>query len=491
MRLPAMHEMLISFVAMLRLSMRCRVVLIGLILVGTSALHGQMVLTPEYERLRPYEGTYEDEGGGILQIVASPRDNVLVAVLDGARYPLKATGTDLFINAAGQRVRFSLEPGREGYRLLDGADPGRLFRRVGPGAPLDERIWYPRPHSRLGYTYAPPVAREDGLPVGAVAGAPLDPARLREMGEAIVAGRYADVHSVLIAHRGKLVFEEYFYEYDATTPHALRSATKSVVSALVGLAITKGYLKDVRQPVLPFFSHEYPQIAKVTDAKRRITVEDLLTMRSGLDCDDWNQASPGNESKMGRSDDWVKFVLDLPMRNEPGVTASYCSGAVIVLGRLVEKVSGKPLEAFAREHFFEPLGIRDFQWRFEPNRSSINTFCQVSLTPRGMVKIGLLYMNHGMWNGSQVLPADWVETSTARHTSLGGTDYGYLWWRPYLEVPGGRHHGIMATGNGGQKIFVWPALDLVAVMTAGNYNTQSHANALAINYILPRVNMGQ
>jgi CubicO group peptidase (beta-lactamase class C family) len=305
------------------------------------------------------------------------------------------------------------------------------------------------------------------------------------MGEALVAGRYPDVHGVLIAHRGRLVFEEYFYEYDAKTPHALRSATKSVVSALVGLAIAQGHLKDVRQPVLPLFAEEYPQLANVTDAKHRITIADLLTNSSGLDCDDWNQASPGNESRMGYSEDWVKFTLDLPMRNEPGMTSSYCSGGVIVINRLVEKVSGKPLEAFAREYLFEPLGIRTFEWRFDPDRSSINTFCQLSLTPRDMVKIGLLYMNGGTWNGRQVLPADWVKTSIARHTSLGGTDYGYLWWRPYLEVPGGRRHGIMATGNGGQKIFLWPALDLVVVMTGGNYNTQSPANALAIKYILP------
>lgn len=464
-----------------------RVGLIFVIVVGTSVVHGQLVLTPEYERLRRYEGTYEAEGGATLQILASPRDNTLVAVLAGAKYPLKAAGTDLFTNSSGQHVQFSLEPGREGYRLLDGGDAGRLFLRVGPRVPLDERVWYPRPHSSLGYSYAPPAAREDGLPVGTVQGTPLDAARLREMGTAIVAGRYPDVHSVLIAHRGRLVFEEYFYEYDVKTPHALRSATKSVVSALVGLAIAKGQLKDVRQLVLPFFADEYPQIAKVTDAKRRITVEDLLTMRSGLDCDDWNQASPGNESTMGRSDDWVKFTLDLPMHSEPGMTASYCSGGVIVLGRLVEKVSGKPLEAFAREYLFEPLGIRNFEWRFDPDRSSINTFCQLSLTPRDMVKIGLLYMNGGTWNGRPVLPADWVEASTTRHTSLGGADYGYLWWRPYLEVPGGRHHGIMATGNGGQKIFLWPALDLVVVMTGGNYNTQSYANVLAIKYILPKV----
>jgi CubicO group peptidase (beta-lactamase class C family) len=473
-----------------RLHVARRVGLIGLIVMAASTLHGQLVLTPEYERLRKFEGTYEDEGGGTLQILVSPRDSILIAVLDGAKYPLKTLDGDLFRNGAGQRVQFSLEPGREGYKLLDGADAGRLFRRVGPGAPLDERVWYPRPHSRLSYSYSPPKAREDGLSVGAIPGAPLDSARLREMGEAITAGRYPDVHSVLVAHRGRLVFEEYFYEYDANTPHALRSATKSVVSALVGLAIAQGLLKDVRQPVLPFFAGDYPQLANVTDAKRRITVEDLLTMRSGLECDDWNQASPGNESKMGRTDDWVKFTLDLPMRSEPGTTSSYCSGGVIVLGRLVEKVSGRPLVTFAREHLFEPLGIRNFQWRFAPDRSSINTFCQVSLTPRDMLKIGLLYMSGGKWNSRQVVPADWVNASTSRHTSVGDTDYGYLWWRPYLEVPGGRHHGIMATGNGGQKIFLWPELDLVVVITAGNFNAQSHANALAIKYILPRITAG-
>ena len=117
--------------------------------------------------------------------------------------------------------------------------------------------------------------------------------------------------------------------------------------------------------MLPLFADEYPQIAHLTDAKRRIKVEDLLTMRAGLDCDDRNQASPGNETRMGRSDDCVKFTLDLPMRSEPGTSSSYCSGAVIVLGRLIEKVSGEPLETFARKHLFEPLGIRNFEWRFD------------------------------------------------------------------------------------------------------------------------------
>src|SRR3954451_11219612 len=187
--------------AMFHPSIAHRLGVIGVILVVTSIVHGQIVLTPEYERLRQYEGIYEDEGGGTLQIRASPRDNVLVAVLEGAKYPLKTAGADLFTNNAGQRVKFSLGTGHEGYRLLDSAEPGRLYRRIGAGTPLDERIWYPRAHSSLGYKYAPPLPRDDGLPVGAVEGPALDLARLREMGNAIAAGSYPDVHSVLVAQR--------------------------------------------------------------------------------------------------------------------------------------------------------------------------------------------------------------------------------------------------------------------------------------------------
>src|SRR5262245_11739065 len=237
-----------------------RVGVLGAVL-ATGVVSAQLVLTPEYERLRRYEGIYEDEGGGTLQIVASPRDNILIAVLSASRYPLKTAGENLFTNGPGQRVQFSVEPGQQGYRLLDGPNANRVFRRLGPGGPLDERIWFPRPHWRSGYTYTAPIERSDGLPVGPVVSAPLDPARLREMGEAIASGRYPDVHAVLIAHRGRLLFEEYFYEYDVNTPHALRSATKSIVSALVGLAIARGHLKDVQQPVLPFFAEEYPTIA--------------------------------------------------------------------------------------------------------------------------------------------------------------------------------------------------------------------------------------
>src|SRR3546814_846025 len=124
----------------------------------------------------------------------------------------------------------------------------------------------------------------------------------------IISGEYPDQHSVLIAKGGRLVVEEYFYEYDAAMPHQLRSATKSFVSALVGIAIDRGLIESVEATVLPYFADEYGSFQHLTPAKERMTIEDLLTQRSGLDCDDWDADSPGNEVEMGRSSDWVKFV---------------------------------------------------------------------------------------------------------------------------------------------------------------------------------------
>jgi CubicO group peptidase (beta-lactamase class C family) len=330
-----------------------------------------------------------------------------------------------------------------------------------------------------------PRDRKDGLRVGSLDGSGLDPARIEAMVQGIARGDYPDVHSVLVVKSGALVLEEYFYEYSPDTLHPLRSATKSVVSALAGVAIDNGLLAGVHEPVLPHFEPQYGRIENVTDAKRRITLEHLLTNSSGLDCDDYDPKSAGNESLMGRADDWVKFILDLPMIEEPGGTPRYCSGGVITTGRIIEKVSGMPLEAFARRHLFDPLGIRPFEWRFEPDRSSSETFCQVSLRPRDMAKFGLLFLHGGQWNGRRVLSKEWVEASTRPHTIVDNTDYGYLWWRPYLDVGGRRHHAILATGNGGQKIYLWPELDMIVVLTGGNYNRQSPAKELLTRDILP------
>ena len=447
-----------------------------------------------YDTLVEYEGTYEYDNGSTLQIAASPADIILYALIAGAKYPLIATSaTDTFTNVADERVVFTRDDKHNvsGYRL---AGDGDVFRRLSLGGDYPRSMWYPRlavQDPDYSYQYAAPTDGHDGIPVGSISGAGLDASPIYTMVQEIISGKYPDQHSVLIAKNGRLVVEEYFYEYDVGTPHQLRSATKSFVSALVGIAIDQGLIESVENPVLPYFADEYRSFQHVTPAKERMTIEDLLTQRSGLACDDWDADSPGNEVEMGQSTDWVKFVLDLPMTAEPGTETHYCSGAVIVLGRLVEKAAGVPLEAFAGEHLFGPLGIEEYKWRFEPDSSSSETFTQMYLRPRDMMKLGLLFANSGRWKGSQVISEEWVAKSTSSHATVGDTDYGFLWWRPYLHVSGDRHDAIAAQGNGGQEIYLWPELDLVVVLTGGSYNKSSHTNRLLVDYIVPSVEASQ
>ena len=447
-----------------------------------------------YDTLVEYEGTYEYDNGSTLQIAASPADSILYALIAGAKYPLvPASAIDTFTNVAGERVVFTRDDKHNvsGYQL---AGDGEVFRRLSLGGDYPRTMWYPRlaaqdPDYR--YQYAAPTDGHDGVPVGSISGAGLDSARLYTMIEEIIGGKYPDQHSVLIAKSGRLVVEEYFYQYDAATPHQLRSVTKSFVSALVGIAIDQGLIESVENPVLPYFAGEYGSFQHITPAKERMTIEDLLTQRSGLACDDWDADSPGNEVEMGQSADWVKFVLDLPMTAEPGTETHYCSGAVIVLGRLVEKVAGVPLETFAEEHLFGPLGIKEYTWRFEPDSSSSETFSQMYLLPRDMLKFGLLFTNNGRWRGRQVISEEWVAKSTSSQATVGDTDYGFLWWRPYLNVSGKRHDAIAAQGNGGQEIYIWPELDLIVVLTGGRYNKASHTNRLLVDYIVPSAESSQ
>jgi CubicO group peptidase (beta-lactamase class C family) len=268
----------------------------------------------------------------------------------------------------------------------------------------------------------------------------------------------------------------------------MRSLTKSIVSALVGIGIDRGVLRGVDEPVLPHLPYE--TYANPDPRKERLTLRDLLTMRSGLACDDWDGGSPGNESRVYLASDWVKFVLDLPMLDAPGTKGRYCSGNVKIAGRILELASGTPLRAFALDHLFGPLGIRgeDVQWNFTLD-SSNPTFSQIYLRPRDMLKLGVLFAQGGRWRDRQVISRGWIEASTARWSRIGDQDYGYLWWHQWLNVPttaGNRRVDmVVATGNGGQKIYLVPTFDLVVVMTGGAYNTQSPATAVMIRELLP------
>jgi CubicO group peptidase (beta-lactamase class C family) len=184
-------------------------------------------------------------------------------------------------------------------------------------------------------------------------------------------------------------------------------------------------------------------------------------------------------------------VMDLPMVNPPGTKGSYCSGNVKIAERIVERATGKPLTTFAQENLFSPLCIRasDMRWNATLSSSNAATFGQLYLRPRDMLKLGVLFHQGGSWNGRQVISREWVRRSTAQWSTVGDQRYGYFWWHQWVNAPapdGMRHVDmVVATGNGGQKIYLVPSLDLIVVMTGGNYNTNSPSTAIMSRELLP------
>jgi CubicO group peptidase (beta-lactamase class C family) len=209
-----------------------------------------------------------------------------------------------------------------------------------------------------------------------------------------------------------------------------------------------------------------------------------------MDCENNNSDSKGNESLMMESLDWVKYTLDLPMVTEPGRLSSYCTGCALTLGSLVEIATEKTIESFAKENLFVPMGISNYDWTFEPNKASLTTFSQLSMTPRDLVKLAKMYKDGGKWNGRQIISESWINKTF----DMEEGDYGFLWQHKYFLIKGRRFNSYLATGNGGQKINIWPELDMITVFTGGNYNSyalygkSSPPNEMIPNYILKAIN---
>lgn len=446
--------------------------------------YSQQTFKITYEQLKEYEGIYEYQNNTTLQIAASPKDTILYAIINESKYALKPFEKDIFLNMSKEKVTFL----RNSASLITGyTSQEKTFNLISKKVVFPKEMWYARLNSKdFKYSYQPPKKDLDGLLTGTLDNTGLDKALLNEMMQKIVDGTYSNVHSVLIIKDGKLVFEEYFYEYNKNKLHEMRSATKSLISALTGIAIDKGFIKSKTETVLSYFP-EYT-FKNLTDDKRQITIENLLTNQSGLDCDVSNPKSEGNETAMNNSDDWVQYTLDLPMIDVPDGRGMYCSGNPIMMGRIVEKATKMTLPDFAKQTLFKDIGIKNFKWNFKPDASSSETFCQVYLTPRDMAKFGLLYLNKGMWGDKQVISKNWIQESLTKHSVIQGVNYGYLWWLKYLEVNGTRFFGKAAQGNGGQKIYIWEDQNMVTVITGGNYNSQSSSDELIQKYILPAFN---
>jgi CubicO group peptidase (beta-lactamase class C family) len=281
----------------------------------------------------------------------------------------------------------------------------------------------------------------------------IDAALLSKLAEEIEA-RHVPLHSLLIIRNGYLISETYYQSYGPETKHDVWSVTKSVVATLVGIAARNGDIGDLQTPLADLFPGRVGPEADPD--KAAITLEQLLTMTSGLD---WVESDP-TFGQLYRSRDWVRFMLDLPMARKPGAEFSYCSGCSHLLSAIVAETTGENPEALARRELFEPLGIRDYVWETDPSGLPIGGW-GLRLTPRDMAKLGLLYLRQGMWDGRQIIRSDWVLQATRRHTSTDGDlGYGYQWW----TYP--RWNAFAALGRDGQTIWVAPDYDLIVVTTA-------------------------
>jgi CubicO group peptidase (beta-lactamase class C family) len=304
-------------------------------------------------------------------------------------------------------------------------------------------------------------------------------------------GRKLNLHSLLVVRNGYLVTEAYFFPYRADTLHGIYSCTKSFLSALIGIAIDRGFIRGVDEPLMSFFpGHAF---ANDDPRKRAVTLEDLLTMSSGLDWPEWENPMSSRENilrQMLLSPDPVQFVLDRPMQTDPGKIFNYNTGGSNLLSAIVGQTTGMTTLEFARANLFEPLGFSDVFWTRAQN-GMYRGGEGLMLTPRDMAKFGYLFLNRGVWDGRQVVSAGWVDASTADHISTGrqafaGYRYGYQWWLGWMQSPG----FYAASGYGGQYIFVIPEHNLVVVFTGELPDAGADdqlPKALAETFILPAV----
>jgi CubicO group peptidase (beta-lactamase class C family) len=290
--------------------------------------------------------------------------------------------------------------------------------------------------------------------------------------EVIRNGTYPGVDSIILAKNGRLVAEAYFNGYGRDTLHDLRSTSKSITSALTGIAIEQGALstEDTLAELVNLDNYKNPD-----ERKNVIKVLHLLNMNSGLACNDWDQNSKGQEEKMYKTKNWIKFILNLPMDINPGnQTSRYCTGGVILLGDIIANRKEMKLDIFAKQYLFDPLGIENVKWRRSPNGDATGGG-GLRLRPRDAAKFGQLYLNNGIWNNQQIISTEWVELSKQSMTTLytrWENGYGLLWWKREFPVRDGTQEAFFASGNGGNFIFLFPEENLTVIFTGSNYGSQ-------------------
>jgi CubicO group peptidase (beta-lactamase class C family) len=408
------------------------------------------------------------------------------------------------VTREGDAIRFSAQPDpaepeiRLDARLARPPDRLQLFwpdvarvveltRRT----PSEAAAFFPRPPGEARYVYRKPDDTGDGWETARAGEVGIDEAVLTRVVQKLIDAdpavrRASLIHSFLVACRGKLVLEEYFFGFGRETPHDLRSAGKTFASVLLGAAMMKGVTIAPETRVYDLLDGMGP-FANPDPRKSQITLAHLMTHSAGFACDDYDDASPGNENTMQsqrRQPDWWKYTLDLPMAADPGTRYAYCSANMNLMGGALTMATGTWLPEWFDRTVARPLDFGTYHWNLMPNDEGY-LGGGAWVRPRDLLKVGRAYLDGGAWRGRRIVDAAWVTRSTAPRIHIspettgltperfadgyGEGDDGYAWHLGVMRSGERAYRLYTASGNGGQLLVVVPDLDLTFVFTGGNY----------------------
>ena len=323
-----------------------------------------------------------------------------------------------------------------------------------------------------------------------VSGEKFNQEKIRLLNKKIAENRFREITGIVVIKNDKLLLEEYFNGYERDSLNDTRSVGKSFSSALMGIAVKDGYIKNENQPLSDFY--DLKQFKNYSAKKDSVTIKSLLTMSSAFDGNDEDSDSPGNEENMYPTDNWVKFALDLPMTyNKIGKNWHYFTAGVVVTGDILDKSVPEGLEKYADKKLFQPLGITNYKWQFTPQQKP-SLAGGLRMKAIDFAKFGQLYKNDGIWNGKRILDKTWIEKSFTNYfaDNKESEGYGYLFWRKVYKIGDQTYGSYQSSGNGGNKIIVFKDIPVLIVITARAYNkpySHSQADKIVQQYLLPSV----
>ncbi|MBT8387502.1 MAG: beta-lactamase family protein [Ignavibacteria bacterium] len=354
--------------------------------------------------------------------------------------------------------------------------------------------------------YSIPEETGDGWETASVSSVGLSEIKLLEMLGYLQGNPDHKIHSIIIIKNSKLVFEEYYEGqkfnlgqytgesgFDREDTHNLCSATKSFVSACIGIAIDKGIIQSVDQEIYNFFP-EHSDLFQNNPIKKTITLKHLLSMSSGIRWDDetYYYNDPRNDIyQLFTVSDPIRYILSKDIIETPGIAYAYRNCNTNLLGEIIRRASGQRLDVFAENYLFSKLKITEYEWQMLRNNV---VFCSgdLRLRPRDMAKFGQIFFNGGTWDQEQIISVNWINESVQTRFFMPGNwwedGYGYQWWTKTFYANSKSYGSYFAQGWGGQCIFVFPESNVIVVLTGGNYFTNSPMLELISSYILPAIN---